>query len=600
MTLKQKIDDNFPKLLRSMDPSFDLLGRLRSVPFVKDHVSTVKQKATVDDKNDALLECLRATPEDIQKSVMNEFISALRSSGQRHVANIFSGENNEVPLSDEHCRTLTINTDHLCQFIDLDNGLLNKLVSTEVISLTDAHYVRAINGYNEKAGKVIDVLLRKSDDAFDGFINALNETGQSHVAYILTGRGNSRPLKEEHIKRLTTNDRSNLVQMIDSKSSGFLSALINKGVFSDYDKQRVTGVQPDTTHDRNEIILDLIARKSQSDFLNFISALKDTNQMHVAVSLIGADVVANIMTVYESGADAEQIFDVDAELSQYMLEMFQTNSDVVKKLKEHLSSKGVYVSDVRKGSVNIIFTCESDKSLEHLRELIDSGNLNQMLNEAFCSQFENRGLKSLKIVMSNEQFERCAKTFVRWVPVTSEHRQALFSSEEKLLSEITVSGELLDKLSLCRRRRQAVEQAATHEQRVKTLIDIVSRRPDSAFGLLVNALNDTDQYEAAEIISGDNRNASKTELNEPCTENVWTHIQKLLCFLRKAMGDALQSISYPIHVVVRGIKMSSGISLREQPSVSTLPPSVSEEQEQSSHMLEQSCGELDLTRQQYG
>jgi len=223
------------------------------------------------------------------------------------------------------------------------------------------------------------------------------------------------------------------------------------------------------------------------------------------------------MTVYESGRDAEHAFDVDAELSEYMLEMFQTDGDVVEKLQKLLSSNGVYVSDIRRKSVNIVFTCESVESLQYLRELNDSGELEQMLNEAFCFKFANRGLKSLKMVMLNEEFERCAKTFDRWVSMTSEHREALCSSEEKLLSEITVSGELLDKLSLCRRRRQAIEHAATPEQQVKTLIDVVSRRPDSAFELLVNALNDTDQHEAADIISGDSRNASNTNLNEPRT-----------------------------------------------------------------------------------
>jgi len=242
MTLKQIIESNFCSILRCINPSIDLLGKLRLVPFVQDHISSISQQHTDDDKNNALLSVLCEVPDDIQASVMDGFISDLRSSGQQHVANIFRRESDNVLMSDEHYHALSINIDQLCQYTDPENMLLAKLVSTAVISLTDANYVRAMPGYNEKARKLIEVLTRKSDDAFDGFIDALNETGQSHVAYILTGKGNSRSLKEKHRKRLLASDRNKLVEKMDSESSGLITALMSKGVLSEYDQQRVTNV----------------------------------------------------------------------------------------------------------------------------------------------------------------------------------------------------------------------------------------------------------------------------------------------------------------------------------------------------------------------
>jgi len=495
MTLKQTTEDNFPSLLRCMDPSNDLLGRLRSVTFVKDRIPFISQQHTDDEKINALLNVLCEVPDDIQETVMNGLISALRLSGQDHVADIFRRESEKVPMSDAHYRTLMMKIDQLREFIDPENGLLDKLVSTEVISLTDAQYVRAMTGYNGKARKLIEMLTRKSDDAFDGFIDALNHTGQSHVTYILTGEGNSRPLKEEHRRRLLTSKREYLVNTTDSKSSGFITALMKKGVFSTDDQQRVIGVRSDTDYARNEITLDLIARKSQSDFFNFISALNDTGQKHVVVELVGADVVAKIETVYESGVDGGRIPEVDAELLEYMREMFQRNGNVVRPLNEHLSSNGVSVAGVREGCIEVTFTCESVESLRHFREFSDSKKLEQMLNEAFCPQFVNKGLKSLKLVISNEQFDQC-------ISMTSDHRNALLSSEEWLVDKMKVAEVFLDKLSLCKQRRQAIERAAP-EQQVKTLLNIVSRRPDSAFEQFLNALKDTAQHEVAAIISGE-------------------------------------------------------------------------------------------------
>ena len=164
------------------------------------------------------------------------------------------------------------------------------------------------------------------------------------------------------------------------------------------------------------------------------------------------------------------------------------------------------------------------------------------MNEAFCPQFADKGLESLKVEISDEQFGQCAEMFARWMPMTSQHREALLSSEKWLMDKITVSGDLLDKLSMCRRRRQAIESASTREQQVKTLIDIVSRQPDSAFTQLLNALNDTNQREAAAVISDDSRRATKSEdreLQETHTEDAWQNVEHNLQSLLRTITVAV-------------------------------------------------------------
>jgi len=117
-------------------------------------------------------------------------------------------------MSDEHCRTLMVNKGQLCRFIDTGNGLLDELLSTEVISRSDDNDIRSMPGYDEKARRLLDILATKDDDAFDAFINALHETGQPHVIYILTGEISSQhqneerksvPMSEEHWRALTVN-----------------------------------------------------------------------------------------------------------------------------------------------------------------------------------------------------------------------------------------------------------------------------------------------------------------------------------------------------------------------------------------------------------
>jgi len=109
MALRQIVEDNNCSLLRCLDPSLDLLGKLRSVTFVKDRISAIKKQTTFDEKNDALLTSLLEVPDDLQQLVLNEVAEALRSCGQGHVANIFRRESHEIPMSDEHYRLLSKN-----------------------------------------------------------------------------------------------------------------------------------------------------------------------------------------------------------------------------------------------------------------------------------------------------------------------------------------------------------------------------------------------------------------------------------------------------------------------------------------------------------
>ena len=405
------------------------------MPFVKGRIHSIDSLLTDDEKNYELLKVLCEVADDTEESVMNGFISALRSSGQDHVANVFHRTSDKVRMSDEHRETLLAKLDKLQKFTDTENGLLVALVSHGVVSIGDTERIQSVKNQNGMARKLVEILLRKSDEAFNQFIDSLNETGQAHVAYILTGEGDRRPLKEEHRRRLLSGAREDLVNMMDSKQSGLITALMSKDVFSVYDQQRVISVQPDTVCDRNELILNLIARKSQTDFFNFISALNDTGQTHVAAALLGADVIAKVMTAYESHSHMP---DADAELLEYMRITFENNGDVVTRLNDYLSQSGVTVSRVREGCIEVTFACKTVQSLHAFKALHHSGKLENMVNEAFCPQFAKKGLKSLKVVISNEEFEQCAETFGRWVPMTSEHREALLSSENWLVDKMTV------------------------------------------------------------------------------------------------------------------------------------------------------------------
>ena len=138
MALRQKIESNFSIILRCLEPSNELLGRLRLVPFVQDQIASIKQQLTYDDKNDAFLSALLVVPDDLQESVMCDFIAALRYSGQDHVANVFHQETDKVHMSEEHYQLLSKSMHDVCQFLEPRDGLIEWLLSNGIFTSSNS------------------------------------------------------------------------------------------------------------------------------------------------------------------------------------------------------------------------------------------------------------------------------------------------------------------------------------------------------------------------------------------------------------------------------------------------------------------------------
>ena len=491
MSFKQLIRRNYPFLLERLDSSHEFFGRLQQNEAIQHKIAYIKEHPTSRGKTDALLSALLDLP-DLQDSVMDDVIQALRSSGQAHVANVFRRVSDKVSLSDEHYRLLQTKTAELCKYVDPENGLLDQLFSLDVISSSEVERIRFATGRNEMTRKLIDIFMKKSDDAFEMLVMALNEVGQTHVAYMLTGQGNVRPLSQKLRDELILN-RVKLISSI--YFNGLVSVLMSKRVFTDYDQQQVESRQ--TENEKIERTLDLIARKSQSAFYEFIAALVETHHEHVVIEMMGVEIAAKVVLICDIFASAICATNLEKELREVMQNGFESGETEVKEPNDALDECKTYFTGVEEGSIIVKFRC---KNVEALQELHRSKTLDKLFTDTFCPPFAHKGLKSIRLQIQDGQFQQCAETLAALKMMTPEHREALLSSAKFLVDRTTVSDELLDRLPLCGQRRKAIETAATHEEQVKTLLDIISRQPDTAFTHLLNALRDTEQEQSALII----------------------------------------------------------------------------------------------------
>jgi len=489
MNFKQVIRQNYQFLLKRLNPSHDFFGGLQQNEALRNKLASIKEQPTSTDKVDALLSVLLDVRDDRQDSVMGDVIEALRTSGQRHIANIFRKVSEEVFMSDEHYRQLQTKTAELSKYMDPENQLLEELRSSLVISGSEAERIRSASGRNEMTRILIEMCLKKSDDVFEMLVKALNEVGQSHVAYILTGEGNARPVCQKLRDKLFSN-RVELIGSIYFK--GLPSALISRRVFTEYDQQHVES-RP-TENEKIERTLDLIARKSHSAFYEFLVALGETHQEHVVQVLMGSEIAAEVIIRDAAGCCTANLV---KELRKVMQDAFEKDENCIKALNDVLDESETYFTGVEEGSIIVKFRC---KNAEALREMHRSKELDKLFTETFCSSLVHKGLGSIQLQIEDSLFQQCADRSTALKLMTPEHREALTSSAKFLVDKMVVSDDLLDKLPLCRDRRQAVEAAATREEQVRTLLDIVSRQPDSAFKQLLDALTDTRQEQSALIL----------------------------------------------------------------------------------------------------
>jgi len=493
MNFKQLIKQNYLFLLKSLDPSHEFFGGLQLSEAIQHQVAYInEQSATPGDKTYALLSALLRVDDDLQDSLMDDVIEALRSSGQGHIANIFRIVSDRVSMSDEHYHQLQTKTAELSKYVDPENALLNRLLSAKVISLSEVERIRFAAGRNEMARKLIEMLMRKPDDAFETLVETLNEVGQSHVSYILTGEGNARPLSQKLRDKLISN-RVKLIGSIYFK--GLVSVLMSRGVFTEHDQQHVES-RP-TENEKIERTLDLIARKSQSAFYQFLVALVETRQEHVVVEMMGSEIAAKVDLITDTDAAGFCTANLEIELRQIMQDAFEKDENGAKDLNDVLDKSETSFTGVEEGSIIVKFRC---KNVGALQELHRSQKLDELFTRTFCSPLVHKGLKSIRLQIEDHQFQQCADKFMALKLMTSEHREALVSSTKFLVNKVTVSGDLLEKLPLSEEHRQAIEEAATGEDKVKMLLDVVSRQPDTSFEQLLSALRDTKQEQSALIL----------------------------------------------------------------------------------------------------
>ena len=479
---KQLYEANREKLRRSVDPTDKLIERISSIASLDGMLDGIKM--TREDKALKILNFpIGKSPETI-----NSFLSVLKENDHEHVADVFIKKSSEHLMSDDY-KLLNSKQKELRMYFDPECGILDELEIRGVFSSSDKERVKSEKTVHEKVNKIVEILLCKPQSDFDEFIDSLKEVGQEHIVYVLKGEGSSPtpPMCDTILWSLSEKNNlyDEIILRMDSKTVPLLNKLISLGVFTDFDKQRVKGVG-EVDWQRNELILEIVKRKPYSVFVKFLLCLCETSQKHIANKISGIEVGALIHAIL---TDPTQQQAIEQKLIQAMR-------------KHQLHNTAVEVTSTTRQSIRVKLTFFAVSSIKQVQDLLSSGELDRLFTKGYGPRLAHKGrkgLKSIRVEISDEEFEHCRKEMIRLAFMTPKHQTALERAKKKLADKIEVSEDLLKCMSLCEYRKQTILGS---KDKVRVLMDVMARRPGCEFQELVNAFRATGQTEAVRFLTG--------------------------------------------------------------------------------------------------
>jgi len=305
-------------------------------------------------------------------------------------------------------------------------------------------------------------------------------------------------LSDCHLRALNTKRRK-IVDNMDP-DFGLINEMVSTEIFTTPDKEYAEARQ--TKKKRNQFILDTIMRKSEKDFNGFLQALVTTEQAHVAKCINEGLVVPIDVTAVNSGNAPQQstlIVETESEITQ---EICKQTRNPYSDLSAICADSGIPNPNLLRNCIKLLFNLQTRDSLDKLLHLIKSDELEATLTATCSEVLARHGLKKIKLNVDERYVDACRRQFDQCELMTAVHRQTLKTALDDLCRmKVNVDKELLRHLtSLDDQRRQCILSSKSDAERVEVLLEMVSRRPDSAFDELVNALRATGQNKAADVL----------------------------------------------------------------------------------------------------
>lgn len=231
-----------------------------------------------------------------------------------------------------------------------------------------------------------------------------------------------------------------------------------------------------------------------------LQALRETGQDYIAEALDGLELNGLVYPHFRDGTPISQQKKVIRLLRNNFDTLISGRESEISSVVSIMEQNGFVVSDVSEGSIRITFRCFGTESLANLIKLYVDKTLDRLFTKEFCPEFSSEGLESVSIRIDESEFNRCHETFILMAPMTAEHRHALREAANTMSGHVVVNEVLIMRQALPGHQTDILRAIQEPTERAKTLLNIISRRPDEMFIQLINTLRETGQIKVADAI----------------------------------------------------------------------------------------------------
>ena len=281
-------------------------------------------------------------------------------------------------------------------YIDPENGLLDRLGSQGIIGISEINFLHTITPYQSLNGQLLRKIEINIDSISNQFIVALCEDEQDHIAKFIVTAGcktdSDERLLPRELRQVIDDNMFCLEKLIDTEKRQLVMKLVAAKSIRSIHRDRVLNFKPD--EEKAYQLLIIIQRRRYKDFFNFMDCLRKTLQRNVAKVLEAGGVTEFKVQVFQKRSDTR---DIAAELIKKLTgyvdetdesELTADQKKIVDDLLAELEENDIYFIGTcavteDSDSISLFLQAENDDPNGWLKAIFESRSLENTFDKLF-------------------------------------------------------------------------------------------------------------------------------------------------------------------------------------------------------------------------
>ena len=291
------------------------------------------------------------------------------------------------------------NGSDLEDYIDPENGLLNRLYNQRIIDNSEVGILQKIKPYQTLNGELLRRIDIKVNSISKQFIEALCQDEQEHIAKFIVTAGcetdSDERLLPRELRKVIDDNMLCLEKLIDTEKRDLELKLVTANCITPRHRERVIHSKPE---DKAHELLTILQRRRYKDFFNFMECLRKTMQNNIVKILEKGGVTEIKVHLFQERKDKRNI---EAELIKKLTgyadedkasDLREDQKQIVDALLAELAENDIYFigtcTSTSMGSFSMFLQGGNDDSLQVLNDGCESGTLKNKLETGFRSLLE--------------------------------------------------------------------------------------------------------------------------------------------------------------------------------------------------------------------